>query len=233
MLVVGHFLLPMPQTAASHDPMYKLQQVTLKSGQSVVKRWNPCQAAITYQVNLAGLPEPERPAMLAQVIGGFGQLSAATGLPFRYTGSTAFVPNNHDSVEGTAEIVVAVVPRSATDFDLSSALGVGGMQVRTWSGNDGEGAVAIRGFVVLDAARTASLKPGFGKGQTQGNLLLHELGHATGLDHVASEAEQMNPKLSPALPKGYGRGDLIGLEKLGKKAGCIAVPPVVSIVDLT
>ena len=233
MIAAGLVGLSMPKATADHSPMYQLKHSTLKSGQSVVKRWNPCQEAITYQVNLTGLPEPKRAAMLDQVHDGFAQLAAATGMRYRYTGSTEFVPRRKNLVTAPAEIVVAVVDRPATDFDLSdSTLGVGGTKSWTWSGEQGEGAAVIRGFVVLEATRIAPLKAGFGKGQTQGNLLLHELGHATGLTHVTSESEQMNPKLSRSLPKGFGQGDLIGLRKIGKEAGCISIPAVVPVTDL-
>jgi hypothetical protein len=229
-LLVGASLAP---AKAGPEPMYKLKQSTLDSGRSVLKRWNPCQQAITYQVNLTGLPEPKRAAMLGQVNDGFARLSAADGMTYRYTGSTAFVPQHGNLTDAPAEIVVAVVARSATDFfSTDTALGVGGTKSSTWSNEQGEGSAVVRGFVVLDAAKTTSLKAGFGKGESQGNLILHELGHATGLDHVQSEAEQMNPELTWSAPKGYGRGDLIGLKKLGKEAGCITIPAVVSIADL-
>jgi hypothetical protein len=234
MITAVLFGASLPPAEAGPGPMYKLKQSTLKSGRSVVKRWNPCQEAITYQVNLTGLPKPKRAAMLGQVNDGFAILSAANGLTYRYTGSTAFVPRKGNIVDAPAEIIVAVVAKSATNLDLSgSAIAVGGTKTWTWSGRQGEGAAVVRGFVVLDSAETSSLKAGFGKGKSQGNLILHELGHATGLDHVTSEAEQMNPELSSSAPKGYGPGDLVGLQKIGKEAGCITIPTVVPVADLS
>jgi hypothetical protein len=234
MITAVLFGASLPPAEAGPGPMYALQQTMLKSGQSVVKRWNPCQEAITYQVNLTGLPESKRPEMLGQVKAGFARLSAADGLTYRYTGDTAFVPKRGNTVDAPAEIVVAVLPRSATGlFSDDTAIGIGGTWSRTWSGLQGEGAAVLRGRVVLDSARIASLKAGFGKGATQGNVLLHELAHATGLDHVASEAEQMHPKLTSSAPKGYGPGDLAGLKKIGKEAGCITIPTTISVADLS
>lgn len=79
----------------------------------------------------------------------------------------------------------------------------------------------------------ANLKPGFGAGMTQGNVILHESAHAMALEHTHAKHQVMNPVLTSATPKGFGRGDLAGLKKLGRPAGCIAVPAGLSLADLT
>ena len=50
-----------------------------------------------------------------------------------------------------------------------------------------------------------------------GPLLLHELGHAVGLNHVYASGEVMNPN---AHLSNYGPGDREGLWHLGARAGC-------------
>ncbi|WP_406832822.1 matrixin family metalloprotease [Pedococcus sp. KACC 23699] len=73
----------------------------------------------------------------------------------------------------------------------------------------------------------AQMRRGFGAGATQGNMILHELGHVIGLNHVSSPLQVMYPVIGPRTPNGYATGDRAGLVKLGKAAGCINVPPYV------
>ena len=228
-------LLAVPLSAPAQAATgYKLQTVTLASGKTTVARWNPCQAAITYQVNLAGLPKAKRAAMLALVKKSFAKLAAVDGLTYRYTGTTTFVPMSNNLAAGPAEIVVAAVGRNATDLGLGeNSLGYGGTVWSTWYGSNGEGAAVVRGFVVLNPSGMASLKPGFGKGKTQGNVVLHELGHATGLEHVSGKDEQMNPTLMSTAPNGYGAGDRAELKKIGRDAGCITISSAVKVADLS
>jgi hypothetical protein len=89
----------------------------------------------------------------------------------------------------------------------------------------------VRGYVVLVPSGITKLKAGFGAGRTQGSVILHELGHATGLQHPTSRAVLMYPTLTTAAPNGYAAGDRAGLDKLGTRPGCITVPARVDIKD--
>ena len=60
---------------------------------------------------------------------------------------------------------------------------------------------------------------------------MHELGHATGLEDVASTSQEMNPERTERAPFGYGAGDLAGLRKLGINSGCLPVSSSVDIRD--
>jgi hypothetical protein len=234
-VVVGGPLASLAQAAASAPPpRYALKTVELASGKKAVVRWNPCQQAITYRVNLKGLVKAKRAAMLKEVRTAFGELSVADGIKYRYAGATTFIPQSRNLAEEPAEIVVAVVGSGATDLGLTkNVLGVGGVTWTMWSGPSGQGLVVTRGFVVLSATGMNALKPGFAKGATQGNVMLHELGHATGLEHVNAATETMNPTLTSSTPKGYGRGDRAGLKKLGIKGGCVTVPKSIRVPDLS
>ena len=77
----------------------------------------------------------------------------------------------------------------------------------------------IEAGVVID--RTFRFRPGFGpgRGPSRGQTLIHELGHAVGLDHVRDPRQVMYP--SPTrFSAQYAKGDLRGLAKVGVGAGC-------------
>jgi hypothetical protein len=211
---------------------YQVKTVRLASGAQTVARWNPCQKAITWQANLKGLKAAQRTVMLAQFKSAFIRLSRANGMTYRYTGKTPFIPRKANLVNQPADIVLATVPTTQTDLNFSErSLGFGGVLWATWYGSSGEGAAVVRGYVVLPPSGLAKLRPGFGAGKTQGDVILHELGHATGLDHVSSKSALMYPVLTTGAPNGYAKGDLAGLAKLGTKPGCITIPSRVNIKD--
>lgn len=221
------------QLSSAATSSYSIMQVTLNSGRSVDARWNPCQSAITYRVNLSGLPRAQRRAMLRTISASFRRLHAATGLTYRYRGTTRFVPRQGNLAEQPAEIVVAAVPRSRTDLPMTAAsLGYGGVLWSTWYGDQGEGAAVMRGYVVLEADAISTLRRGWGSGTRLTNVVLHELAHASGLDHVSDRRQQMYPTLSTGSPSGFAAGDLAGLARVGAQAGCISVPDHVSLEDL-
>jgi len=218
--------------AAGASPV-PIMQAQLNSGASVDARWNPCQDAITYQVNLDGLPVHGHRAMLAKIRRSFQKLHAATGMTYRYRGVTDFVPQQDNLAEQPAEIVVAAVPRQDTDIELTErSLGYGGALWSTWYGPQGEGAAIMRGYVLLEATAIQELRGGWGRGNRQTNVILHELAHASGLGHADSSREQMFPTLSPTSPAGYRAGDRAALARVGVEAGCIDVPQTLSLQDL-
>lgn len=52
---------------------------------------------------------------------------------------------------------------------------------------------------------------------------LHELGHVMGLDHAGTGRQLMYPVL-PANPTDLQVGNLTGLSRLGRSAGCVVMP---------
>jgi hypothetical protein len=153
------------------------------------------------------------------------RLADASGLSFEFMGYTTDPYEfNQRSVRfdwererkplwvgwATAEEVPDLGPRSS---DKPYAVGVGGpVAVSRGSGQ----MEIIGGGVVLRAGE--ALPPGFGTGPNSGNVLLHELGHAMGLDHIMSEPELMYPQLQESGPDGFGLGDTRGLQ--GITAAC-------------
>ena len=226
--------------AVAGSSTYSLSRQTYPDGRSVVARWNPCQKAITYRVNTkyASGTKAGRAAALRDVKGAVSRLSAATGIKFRYVGATTLIPRSTSSKswasrETAAEIYISWVKQSQTAGKSNLlgragkgwAAGSGGYAYKFWKvGNDPWHGATGRGFVVLDSAQNKSFKAGFGAGTTRGDLLLHELGHVMGLNHVASESQVMFPTITSHNNSGYAAGDRAGLQKLGHDAGCISVP---------
>ena len=184
-----------------------------------VVRWNPC-SVIHWRANVTGAPA----TALADVSTAFAQLAAATGMTFVFDGTTTTVPTN-SWLRGTADtgtILVAWTTKDATDLFDAHADGEGGWYE---SGISRDGATwtwkIVRGFVVIDPTTTSSYRSGFGTGTTIGALVLHELGHAVGLDHVTDASQLMYPTLSRSTVAQYATGDLAGLTAVGRSAGCI------------
>lgn len=217
-----------PQTASAATAAYRLTYASLPNGTSVPVRWNGCQTAITYKVNLAAVPTALRSTVLSETHAAVRQLAGATGFTFSYKGSTTEVPQVRSSAGQSAEIVIAYTTPTKTNFSLAgNILGVGGLSyywsARTVNGATTYSVAAQRGWVVIDTPDMLRLtKAGLGTGARRTNLLLHELGHAVGLQHVSDTRQQMYPTLSSTSPQGYAiSGDKIGLAKVGRRAGCI------------
>lgn len=82
----------------------------------------------------------------------------------------------------------------------------------------------MRGYVVVNSAMNSRFRSGFGSGTTRGEMLLHELGHVVGLNHVSSSSQLMYPVLIARTVASYKTGDLRGLSVVGRPAGCVSVP---------
>ena len=183
-------------------------------------RYDPC-TPIHYVVNAAQAP----PTGLADLQGAVQRLSAASGLTFVFDGLTDEVPVAHRGMaqstrypHGWPPVLIGWAQRAQTDLFKNAEVGEGGS---TWYGVPGA-EVYVTGVVAVDAARDDTLAPGFG-GNSMGALLMHELGHVVGLDHVDDPTQLMYPSVT-AKPARYGSGDLAGLQEVGRPAGCLSVP---------
>ena len=206
------------------------------TGQNVVVRWAPCLTlngrtrthVIHYRVDPAGKASRIRLAKRA-----VARLEAASGLTFAYDGTTKYIP--HNALKGGQLIFQALdmEQKANVPFVIAWAKpGTGsGASNLLDSGEAGKGTVSWRsgstselrindGAVVIRRDAGTMLKPGFGPGGTVGSLVLHELGHAVGLEH-ADPGEIMAPIIDGRTPGNYAAGDRKGLSKLGLAAGCM------------
>ena len=187
-------------------------------------RWDSC-SPIHYVTNLAEAP----PGAAAVVAGAVAQLSAATGVSFVNDGATTEIPTSTRQSyqpdrygQRWAPVVIAWARPSETNvLPGGNVIGEGGS---FWVQASGAPKIYVTGEVVIDSQNTGSLAASFGSGSTLGELLLHELGHVTGLGHTNDKAQIMYPVLLPIASASYGAGDLAGLARLGTAAGCLSTP---------
>ena len=223
----------LPAGAAS---AYSLTRATDPySGARTVVRWAPCTLTttgaikthyITYRINTAGVQSRVR-----LVKDALAKVTAASGLHFRYLGQTSYIPHNavlhyasgdrvvfdaaQERARTGAELVVAWAKGSASNLLTPAEAGVGTV---SWSGNYKAQLRIVQGAVVM--RRGVALKSGFTAGASVGALLLHELGHAVGLNHVALKSQTMYPTVGSWSRGWYHYGDLAGLRAVGRPAGC-------------
>jgi len=209
------------------------------TGHNVVVRWAPCITTSTgththvihYRINPAGVSS--RVTLARQAV---AKLMAATGLTFKYDGKTSYIP--HNAVRNGQTVFQALdmehnakapfviawankgTGRGASNMLTTSEAGVGTVSWRSGSSSElriNDGAVVIR----RDAG--SILRGGFQANGSVGALLLHELGHAVGLEH-AELGEIMYPIIGTGTPANYAAGDRRGLAKVGRAAGCMHTP---------
>ena len=184
-------------------------------------RWNPC-TALHWRFRTVGAPT----GALAVVKAAVARIASASGTTWRYDGTstatpgTGWLPKTSNSVP---PVLIGWTDAGHSDLLRGAAKNVLGMTRTSWLEVDdhrGHRAAAIRAAVIaLD--RTDSL-PLTGRASWKA-VLLHELGHAMGLAHATDGHQLMYPVLSPGLTD-LQAGDLAGLVKVGRTAGCITLP---------
>ena len=155
--------------------------------------FSPCRE-IDYVVNPAGAPDNW--AELVSIA--IREVSDATGLQFEDQGVTDD-RNFSERIDSSGN----------ADALADDVAGVGGPTLI----QRGNLRSFASGSVILDTDITDRLDRQFGGGNAQLGLLLHELGHLVGLDHVDDPDELMYPTATSMTS--FGPGDLQGLSLLG------------------
>jgi hypothetical protein len=171
-------------------------------------------------VNSAAAP-PGADALLTEAA---DRVAEASGLRLEVVGPTTQKPDWEVTARelrsgrpGTARgpVLVAWTTPEQIPKLQGSVVGLGGAVWQEGSGFDR--AKYIGGTVYLDGPQLATiLRRPNGHAQARA-VVMHELGHLVGLDHVDNEAEIMAPKGSRVTE--FGMGDRAGLSLLGS-GGC-------------
>lgn len=223
------------QDGPSGSRSYRL--ATLENGMPAA--WEPCRT-VRWSVNLRGAPADAMDDLRIAV----EKAGRASGLRFSYVGETAAVPQQSWVDDGwpaeAADLVVAWAVNPSTSAERSAGLdapvsdllsadeqeaAVGGWYAeyqQEGPGRDRQVGRITAGYVVLDASAAdqfySGLRPEDGP-LTGGRpplvrLLMHELGHAMGLEHVSDDRQVMSPQVSSRTGT-WGLGDRAGLAATG------------------
>ncbi len=148
----------------------------------------------------------------------FARISGVTGLQFVYDGATDEPLSQAREIfqsgrygDRWAPVLVSWQTEAETPEFATEIAGRAGSAIVSPPGGP---QVFVTGTVDLDAAAfNGMLADGPGAAAARG-VLLHELGHLVGLDHVADAGQLMYPTTSTVLD--FAPGDLTGLVELGR-----------------
>lgn len=187
-------------------------------------RWDPC-TPIELVVSTVGAPESlDVAAWRRDVEQAATTIAEASGLPLRVSAETEDRPaadRGTLGATGWAPVLIGWADPTTTDLPLRDTDRAIAVPVAVRDGDGG--AVFVTGQVVLNRDRD-DLRPGReDRADTWGAVLVHELAHLVGLDHVDDPAQLMY-RYPGEGPVELGVGDRAGLAALGADAGCVDVP---------
>jgi hypothetical protein len=147
------------------------------------------------------------------------RVSQATGLRFVYDGATSEAPSRQRlpyqpqryGDRWAPVLITWVTPNENPDF-AAEVTGEGGS---TPVGLPNRPSAYVTGALQLDAGQIASILHRPNGNQVVRAIVLHELGHLVGLDHVTAVNQLMYPQIQPGMTD-FGGGDLTGLAALGR-----------------
>lgn len=159
-------------------------------------RWE--KSTITYSVSEAATSSDVETVAKAMRV-----LSDATGFEFRMIGRTRLIPSTTNIIEAEADVTIAWVERSDTDAFRN----LGPDSLAAGFGLVGDGAYA-KGAVAVDSAKAPT-------GNELQRVVMHEMGHVLGLEHVSDKTQLMAADLTMSWGLRLGSGDLKGLRLVG------------------
>jgi hypothetical protein len=180
-------------------------------------RFNPCRS-VTYRVNATGAA----PGALDDVRSAFKRAHEATGIWFRYLGTTTAFPNGATPYPVDTAVVVAWGNDADTGWSMGpDVLSTGGV-LATVAARDGQGAIRriARAGVILNTAQNDWLAS-HSSTQMRVRVLEHEIGGILGLGPVTARYQRMNEGVLPTDTVHWGAGDLTGLRRVGLVEGCV------------
>jgi hypothetical protein len=158
--------------------------------------WWPC-LPIRYAINLNGYGEQYR----AVIEDSLDRIASATGLRFADMGNTTFVPQNAQPITPILSHDLTITLASSAQSDLLSGSTIG-LAYTVFTGQLDE---ILASSVVVDI-EVATFPDWSSSGI--GPVILHELGHSIGLDHVNDPNQLMYPFNGGVNT--FGAGDLYG-----------------------
>ncbi len=215
-LLLAGIVAPLaPLGASAHAPAVQIAKIVpgdyrLFDFSGWVQRWDPCQV-IHYRV------DTRYGGSVSVVKTAIATLAKASGLHFAYDGSTDFTPQPGDSKQ-PAPLVIAFArsvgePGGSLYLHGGTQIGYGGFR-STYTKNHSGTITSYEittGFAVIDGPRYAAMS-----GRIQRDTLLHELGHAVGLDHAEeAQRDHVSPDHRP-LAAGLLGGRREGADRGGR-----------------
>lgn len=211
---VGEHASPLgrPPALTQHSKSYVFSVTQAHSSDPVT--WDPCRA-VTYVTS--GKPPPGGQELLVAAL---TVVTGATGLQFKDGGTTAEPPaasrHEYQPIRYGDRWAPMLVAWSSPAVFPRLAGATAGFAGASWVEDDAGHRTYVTGQVVLDGPDLGAMLAGDGVGVAR-IIIIHELGHAVGLDHVADLDQAMRPTLGSENIF-LGPGDEAGLAALGAGA---------------